>query len=289
MHQNKNIEPTLFTTSGHFNEEGLSLYAEAIHYQRLDKLPPDMLAHATDCTQCKTDAVEVSEIISLSGHEYPEESEHPFFGKVHSYQADNKPEKVKKRRLGYLLMKFAAALLLIVGSAFVIYFLLVQNGDVPVPPVVENTVQAADSLHSNDSVEHQPLNKEKNKEPEKQSREKQEKIYHVEKEILADVYKPNNELDKLVVGQTRALDFEMISPKSNARFNDAGSVRFQWRFSGSEAITIKIMDNLGKTKIQESTPDTFLKMNERLRPGLYYWFAGTDEDMLAGGKFEIRK
>lgn len=295
MQRNKDIYTKMFKSNGHFNEEGISLYAEALYYQCLSKLPSEMLQHAEECLDCKMESLEISEIMAEDEKSMPAEDDHPFFG---IQQRSGKYEKEAAaeinnsgKRNTFFFLKLAAAILLLIaiGSAAV---LIMKNRHLFDKQPVVKSLPSTDTSQSKEEIKINPVlprDTIQNQAREDHKPEELKSTNSVKKDILADAFVTNTDLERLLVGQTRSSDFKVLNPKADSIYRNSQDVEFQWKTMMMEPLTLKVMDNLGKVKIQKSVKGKAFRISEELRSGLYYWFIGTDEDMLAGGKFKIHK
>ena len=70
------------------------------------------------------------------------------------------------------------------------------------------------------------------------------------------------------MGQTRSSDFKVLNPKADSIYRNSQDVEFQWKTMMMEPLTLKVMDNLGKVKIQKSVKGKAFRISEELRSGL---------------------
>ena len=98
------------------------------------------------------------------------------------------------------------------------------------------------------------------------------------------------DLEKFINQNYRSASGVVIkSPAKDEITNN--KITFRWEKKTDKAVTLKILDNVGRSVI-EATPDSdsfVLNINEKnLNPGLYYWKLETEDDLLHLGRFFIK-
>ena len=73
----KTVIQNLQTQEGHLTIEGRTLYAEAMHLDKVSELPIALFDHINDCFQCSSEILEAYSLIQAEDIEEP----HPFFSK----------------------------------------------------------------------------------------------------------------------------------------------------------------------------------------------------------------
>jgi hypothetical protein len=57
-----------FDVNDHLNEEGISLYVEALVNDTLHKLPIEVVEHVEKCFKCKRDIIEIYDMLDEAKH-----------------------------------------------------------------------------------------------------------------------------------------------------------------------------------------------------------------------------
>lgn len=84
--------------------------------------------------------------------------------------------------------------------------------------------------------------------------------------------------------------FKVISPVSGASYSDS-QILFQWQGTVPKNLYLGVVNNRNKEVLyQEISGEKFSLSAKKtgLKPGLYYWFMETDQEMICLGKFIYR-
>jgi len=253
--------PELFDAEGHLNDEGIALYVDALILSRLNQLPPEVIDHLEECMKCKH---EVTELHSIQKEvNYANLGPHPYF------------DHLKPRNNWNYLWRVAAVVLVTSGLCYLVFSKL-KDGD----------YQAINKSQVRDSLEIQQ--KENVASDHKKENQSAEKIQQVKepgsKNLLA--YTPSPVLEDLIQTNTRSSDIKILSPYNNDTLK--GSIKFQWEFKSDEKLWLKIVDNSEKELYNYSVQEDQFVLQERLKPGLYYWKLETQDDLVHVGKFFVK-
>ena len=77
----RKINRDFLNDQGHLNEENIALYLDALSLDKVEKLPVPVLEHVEDCMDCKTDIIDLFEIMRKNS-ENTINRKHPYFDRV---------------------------------------------------------------------------------------------------------------------------------------------------------------------------------------------------------------
>lgn len=248
--------PNFFNNEGHLNEEGISLYADALMNDSVEELPASLKAHVEECLHCKSEIIEVYEL----SKENAETKVVPLYRSV-EHKAEN---------MQYL--RIAASFIVLIGLGFVFFqFLnnekLASDGKTAINhPVVRvlfepNNVMAIDKTA----------------------------VATETSELLASNYLPSSNLESMVGVAFRSEAINIISPKNSTIYKLNDQIVFQYELEGNAGtLNLKILNNKEDIVFQTNISGNKYLLNKKLSGGLYYWKLETDEDLLYVGKFIIK-
>lgn len=174
------------------------------------------------------------------------------------------------------IWRLAAAILIMLGSTAVFYFLWNKNNQQP----------KSQDFTITDTIPSKESNSEflEPSEPELYVENSKPKELPKTDELLASAFVPSEFYENLIDNIHRAEPIQVVSPKRGQTFRSGDKLKFDWKTTDS--LTLVIMDNQGKIRFEEKiiAPYT-LKTN--LPSGLFYWQIENEEEALYVEKFII--
>lgn len=251
MHPELVIEQ-LFNKETHLNEEGISLYVDALLLGKTPLLPVAILEHVSSCKQCMSD---ITEVYQLLADEPLDKEEHPFF-----------IERGKTLTGTSTVFRVAAILFLTIGVATVVYFYIARNninGGTHEPP---NRATLSDTTHIQPDGTASKETRSGN--------------------LLASTnFEASPELEELTHLSFRSSQQEIISPALGTTVSLP--IRFAWMGKHYSSYELQILTNKGKVVKALTIHATHYLWSDQLDPGLYYWKLLAKDQLLLAGKFII--
>ncbi len=107
------------------------------------------------------------------------------------------------------------------------------------------------------------------------------------KTVRTFAFEPNAQLEAFVNRNVRSEGLQILVPAND--MNLENPVTFTWQ-SGEEtpALTVTVVDNKNREVWKTETTETRVTVSTSLRPGLYYWFLRSQNEVAHVGKFVIR-
>ncbi len=237
----------------HLSEEELAIYVDALKLNKVDSLPDAVLRHVSDCTECKSEIVEVS---SLIDEEYRRIDTRPYLTR-----------KAKLKVAEFSITYRIAAVLLIGISLSVIFFLFrlmnPDRGGLNVSPGSMQTVR-----------------------PETGKGPATGKRGMGQQGILADNFSESPNLEDYVNSASRSASSIVLSPNNGAVVHR--QIRFEWKPQGVGPVTVKILSNKEKVLKSVKLVGSKFLFTEKLKPGLYYWKLESKDELLYVGKILVK-
>jgi hypothetical protein len=241
-----------FFSGGHLNDEGVSLYVDALKLDRVQNLPQMILSHVEDCHRCKQ---EITGLFSLLAEaDYSNTGPHPFF---------EKRTAGRRHELSHLY-RIAATILLVVGLGVAAYWVLLRR------PGHETRASRAASPAMADSLPRAGNNVgEKLKE-----------------ELIAARYAESPELEDLLKSAIRSEETEIKSPTAAAALRRGD--KFHWVTSAKPPYELVLLNNRDSVLSTVRITSTTYLLKDSLVAGLYYWKLIGEGNLLHVGKFIVR-
>ncbi len=164
-----------FTATDHLTEEAIALYVDALHLDKTNELPTEILAHAANCFSCKQQIMEIYEL--TNSEQTAAAGEHPYF------------RRAKIFRFSYRIAA-GFAIVLLGGS---VYYYAIQPAEISTHAVIANELKK-DSL----TLE----------------MPKREKTAPPTERIFAANFEPSKNLEDLIETEFRSASFQVFSPVS---------------------------------------------------------------------------
>ncbi len=107
-----------------------------------------------------------------------------------------------------------------------------------------------------------------------------------DEELLAEHYRPNEELENYVNYALRDIVRLEAMPKKGTVLNT--TVNVSWAGEGISRLTLKLFDNKGALIRKEENRSSPIPLSELKVPGLYYWSLENDEEVIYWSKFYLK-
>lgn len=244
--------------SRHLQDEQIALYVDALKLNRTNRLPANLREHVAQCQACRKNITELYSL--LRDEDYSNAGPHPFFDEV----------SLKQSRFPGEFLRLAAAIVALVGVAFVVYYLgVVRKGGEAPPSIAGGSQISADS--STRAGEPSP------QAPQQSGA------------LVADRFEAWPPLEDMVNSEFRSGNLESVVPKDDETFSTkAQKFEFNWKGYSGNDVTLTIMDNTGKS-IYRSHVDALPFIAEKTFPeGLYYWKIQNSAELMHVGKFRVK-
>ncbi len=241
----------------HLNQTEKFLYAEALSGERVESLPPTLLAHCEECLVCKREVLELAWILK----------------DINSGKPGLDITSLHSPRSGYLYLFKAAAI--IICLTLPLYFMVTnishrteQKG---AEKYLTNQVQKEENVGTLDK------NKIAGEEKEFASAERLKK---------AQIYEPIPYYENISGDVFRSESAKIISPENG--LVSAGEVTFRFDFAGAGARYLKVFNNKDVRVFKVLISDNEFELKKTFGKGLFYWKLETEKDLIYLGKFSIK-
>ena len=262
----------------HLNEETIAMVAEALAFDKMNKMQPEILNHIEDCLQCKKEIFSVYGLIKnekFTLNNIPHESKET----THKKKTDSTKFYI------YDFLKIASVFLLLVSLIILINYL---SGNKVSP--INAKFQIVDSLKKDNLSENQNINNT----PIASATE-----INIQKDISGNSLGNNDDLipklkeseifENLISSNYRGTNIEVLSPDCNQKFTAKQKITFKFKGDLSIPITIIIYNNSGKEIFRKSGISTnSYDYSPTLSLGLYYWKLIQEDNLMYVGKFFIK-
>jgi hypothetical protein len=249
-------EKSLFGGDGHLNEEGVSLYVDALKLERTAELPRETRLHVANCQRCRKEITGLFAL--LTDADYEGAVPHPYFEKG-GEQGRWTPRE---------LLRVAAAVTAVIGAALVLYYLSLQPEEDESATVqyVERVVRG-DSATAVDTTGSGAASG--------------------GGQLFAEHFVELAELEDLVNAELRATSIQSVSPGIGAVVEDP--IVFRWTPDIQGPVYVEILNN--REEIVHSGDVVSLPYIVRRpeAPGLYYWKLIGDDELVLVGKFLVKE
>lgn len=280
-----------FNQDGHFNDEGISLYADAIKLNKISELPQGFKSHLESCSSCQSELIDFSSIMSEVEQDL---AAHPYFNAEKEQQIlESITVSQKSSTIRTLIYRLAVAAA-IGALVFVGYK---QLGKQEKQEIVENPVDNVNPVEDKNEIITPNSNKEEIAEtPKKQdqnqienpSENKEPEVIppaQNNRELFAARYVPNEEFESMIGTTVRSEDFPVEAPKNGVSFKANEPFVFKWE--NNIKLNLTILDNEEEEVFVKEMEGTSFDFKNTLAPGIYYWKLETAEDLLHLGQFII--
>lgn len=237
-------------TIRHLDEQEISLYADALTLDSVDRLPLRILDHAADCRHCKQEVLQLYRVVRRL--EKRPVGTHPFFN----------TSRVIEHHGGNLYYRIAAMVTLVIGVG-ITSFIIFRGQDNPKPvEFAQNPTQTVAQLPNVSRA------------PSKTS------------ELLAANFEPSANMEDLIRTNFRSEALTVLAPANgkDAHF----PLAFRWDGNSKDRYVLRIMTNKENEVLRVAVGSRGYTLREALAPGLYYWILQTDGEAVHAGKFTVR-
>ena len=268
-----------FTEDGHLNENSIALCAEWLN-GKIISIDKDILDHLQVCPQCKSDVLEISEIISResSARKTIDISRDKF---EETCAAKHSPSVMPSKKTNYWRV---AAIFFVLASVTALTILLMPGKDGE-----DNNIARLDSAEltrdsalltqpetagldtAGDSLE--PVT-----------------IESVEEGKLAENFTPNPGFESLVGAKFRSGNVPLvINPPIDTVISRGAKLHFEGKNPSADILELEVLDNKGKLIWSSAeTTDIDLLVDIDWLPGLYYWKLLGKEELFQVGRIRVR-
>ncbi len=236
-------------TTEHLTDQDICLYVDALKLQKTEQLPPDIVAHVSDCIECKKQIMQLYD--ALSGEDYRHLRDHPTFG----------PQKGVKREPARLVLRLAAGIVVLLAAGAIAYFAFLRNAHEAGPPTRAATVDSTGI--SNPKTVENPTSAGK----------------------FAANFSPSPNMEDLVGSTPRAASVTVNSPTNGQTIRE--NIVFRWKSHGTMTFKVRILNNREGEVFRATTDRDSVLYDQRLDPGLYYWTLQADGELVHVGKFTV--
>ncbi len=176
MDTNINVH-SFFTSDGHLNENGTSLYADALLLNKLQKLPSQITEHVGSCNDCKELVFGLYEV--MQEQPFNASLPHPFL---------DAPSKI----LSFPVYYKAAAIFILAVAGGAVFYIFSPRGSTDTPPPVHATIPSAVPIDTTTAVKEDG------------------------KHMIAENSLPSDNLEDLVHSNFRSATIEVLTPDAEA-------------------------------------------------------------------------
>ncbi len=265
---------------GHLNENSIAICAEWLAGKDVI-LSPDIKKHLEQCGQCKSDVLEISELVN-SGNT--------------KYEADNKrQEKFEESCAG----KYSLSIKQVSSTQFwrvaAIFIVLITIGSLAIfikpnkDVVLVSNEQPADTSIRDSIATDRKLDS--NKEDTLEDDTEVIKIESVDRDLYAANFQANSNLEAMIGVQFRAGgNPKVMSPVGDTTLRCGDSVSFTGSNPQGGKLEIQILDNRGIIKKRYTDLEEVSQIIElTFDPGIYYWKLLDEDDLFQVGKIVLKK
>ncbi|MCF8302757.1 MAG: hypothetical protein K9I94_05720 [Bacteroidales bacterium] len=268
----------------HLSEEEIAQYADALKNGRFKDLPRYIRQHVKECDQCSTEILAIYDLITNEDKGDLKTTEEELFS-------------LPKRSFRETWFAIAAGFILLIGIGG---FFLLFNKSPEKPELAEQYLEnAADTLETQVTDTVPEITTPAEEIPEKEDAERQtqesstEKEIRKERELLAQAYKPNPDLEVLVnrfdESAYRGNEVE-VTTALHITVKRGQNIKLTWKNPAQEELTVELLNNNGERLLEKYTLKEKVSIEKRIAPGLYYWkLYNTDFDLLFAGKITVEK
>jgi len=250
-----------FNSQEHLNEEGISLYTDALILGKKEELPSEILDHVENCQLCKNKIIELYGI--CKDNSLYNTVTHPYFH-----------EAIKQQFNYSILYKIAASVLILVSIVLITKFLFRNQ---------KKEIIISEEQCDSSSVKHDKIISDSIGSDQKEDSE-HDHIY------IAANFNSNPVFESLIDESLRSDNIlKIISPQTDQQFSLNKSIKFKWESESIENLKIIILNNRADRIIEiEDIIGNNATYNKELKPGLYYWKLESEDDLLYLGKFIVK-
>ncbi len=265
-----------FIQDGHLTEEGLAVYADALHFHRLNTLPVDIRQHVEQCSDCKKKIMFIDSVMSSEEGQSKAvvENENGVAG----------PDYPGRRRM----LRIAAVIAPLVLLGGLAYFLLhlthVPQTTTQTLPEVRDTIRTSKPLSTDTSGSQDINTRSKGSAP-----TREEKVSDGSNLEDNPAYKESALFESLIASNYRGENVEVFAPSENQTYTPKDSIYFKFNRDNKDRIDIKIYDNQGKKiyQINNITGNNCV-LDRKLTYGIYYWKLEINNKLVRVGKLVIK-
>lgn len=254
----------IFKSDGHLTEEAVYLYTDALKLETTESLPAEVLDHVQECHECKHAIRETFDLVREQ--DYEALRPHPYFD-----------QKKTDTNITYsTITRIAAAVVLVIGLAFLAYFFLPETDK---PVAIEDRIEDPMTITPEEFVPVPP----DITEPEREltvPREVPEPA-----ELFAANFEPSPFYENLAGQPLRSHMIRIETPEPGEEITD--DIYFSWETRSPMPLHLQLIDNTGNVIWRTTTEAQSVPFDADLDPGIYYWRLDTDDELLYVGKFIV--
>ncbi len=266
---------------GHLDENSIAVCAEWLSGKKIN-LPPEVKEHLKNCTYCKNEVLEISELINTDKSQ----------GKIDILTRDRFEEtcaakhslSIKPVSTNQFWRVAAIFIVLITVTSLAIFIkpdrkqLIVSNdspSDIGVIDSLKDTLKNSGFVESEDSA----------------LRTEGVKIESVEKDLFAANFVPNPGLEALIGAQFRSGEKpEITSPGKDTLMSCGSKLKFSGTNPSKEKLELQILDNNGNIEINYPDIENLsIVVSLEFDPGLYYWKLVGEDELYQLGKVILKE
>lgn len=267
---------------GHLDDNSLAFAAEWLSGKKVN-LPPEIEEHLKNCSHCKNEVLEISELINENvSHDKHEIDPRDKFEETCAAKYSPSIKHVSSTQF----WRVAAVFLVLITITSLAIFVKPDRKEYMVSNELPSKSEVLDSL-TRDSLESSRI------EGLKDSVVNNEgvKVESIEKDKFADNYIPNAGLESLIGAQFRSGENpEVISPGADTLLVCGAKLKFSGINPVEENLEIQILDNRGELKSNYQDIKVLATIvSLDLDPGLYYWKLMGEDELYQVGKIILKK
>ncbi|OJJ14282.1 hypothetical protein BKI52_43135 [marine bacterium AO1-C] len=287
-------QSVFFDENHELNDTGILLYVDALRLKRENELPDILVEHVANSENDLKRIYEYYEFVK--DDDISELTPHPFFDKS---SQSNTP--IKALGNGQIL-KIAAAILLLLGVAYIVSIMSGDNPDTPsgisnkamdadkfpLPPITTETVEDSGIAVNNNNQEQKKVV------PQKKLPAFEEVFSQTELQAMHMPY-----IDRLIErsGNNRSESLQVLYPLVDTEILDQ-KLSFRWKNPIQDSLYLEVFTKDTEAtdrKIYKIAPkDSIFVLSSLLKPFLYYWELKKKQDsgrktLVSRGRFLIQK
>ncbi len=229
--------------------------------------------HILNCAECRQKCVHLQKIIEASESNLIAENNI-------AHTTDNK--KLKSVQRYTILLGTAAALILLLGTVFLIYNTRKLSNIAIIKESVFDSIKISANNNTLDISD--TLQAEKEEIPEEKPQNKHSE--NQQKLLIAEAYNTNPIFESAIEDQLRSNGISVDSPVNSAIYSRNQEIKFVWQTDAVLEPILLIRNNSGKTLFKENVQSAYVHKIDSL--GLYYWQLMDNDEIIYTGKFLVK-
>ncbi len=257
-----------FTEKNHLNDISFSLFAEALKFETVEKLPQEILSHVEICSDCKQQILALTDIISKLEYSSEFSKKRGDIGQKRSYSDFS------------FFLKIAAIFIVGLAIGLTMYFTRVIKTEPPIA-VIRDSVKMHIAANHDSSKQNSKENKQNN--------------FHIKPSLIEDQnnysyaanFEPSPLFESIIGESSRTDEIKILSPANKQEFRINTDIKIEWKTTEELLLTLKVLNNRENLIFSITTRGNSVLFNKKPDPGIYYWKLETEDDLLFIGKFLI--